>query len=43
MIDRNEVPLRLCLGCCPASEWHWLRWVLLAQPLLALLLYVWAN
>ena len=24
--------------CCPASEWHWFRWVLAAQPVLALVL-----
>ena len=28
--------------CCPPSEWHWFKWVLAAQPLLAVGLYIWA-
>ncbi len=29
-------------ACCPPSEWHWFRWVLAAQPVLGLGLYLWA-
>lgn len=31
-----------CIGCCPASEWWWFRWVLAAQPLLGAAVYLWA-
>ena len=27
-------------ACCPPSEWHWFRWVLLAQPVIAVALLV---
>lgn len=33
----------LCIGCCPASERWWFRWVLAAQPLIALLLYLYYH
>lgn len=29
-----------CTGCVPASEWHWFRWVLMAQPVLGVTLYL---
>jgi hypothetical protein len=32
-----------CIGCCPPSERWWFRWVLAAQPLIALLLYLYYH
>ena len=29
-----------CIGCCAPSERWWFRWVLPAQPVIALLLYL---
>ena len=29
-----------CIGCCAPSERWWFRWVLPAQPMIALLLYL---
>lgn len=29
-----------CLSCCPPSERWWFRWVLPAQPVIAVLLYL---
>jgi hypothetical protein len=31
-----------CFACCPQSEWWWFRWVLAAQPLVAIATYLWA-
>lgn len=31
-----------CVGCCAPSERWWFRWVLPAQPLIALLVYLYA-
>jgi hypothetical protein len=43
-IDSCSVSVgRSCFGCCPASEWWWFRWVLLAQPVFALTLYLLAR
>ncbi|MFN3388777.1 MAG: hypothetical protein ACK40O_07565 [Allosphingosinicella sp.] len=28
----------MCLACCPPSERHWFKWVLLAQPVIAVVL-----
>lgn len=33
----------LCIGCCPPSERWWFRWVLPAQPVIALLLYLYYH
>ena len=38
--DRKATAVSVvCLGCCPAAEWPWFRWVLASQPLLALALH----
>ena len=29
-----------CIGCCAPSERWWFRWVLPAQPVIALVLYL---
>ena len=42
MPRQKQERTQVCMTCCPASEWYWLRWVLLAQPLFALLIYLWA-
>lgn len=31
-----------CIGCCPPSQWWWFRWVLAAQPLIAVGAFLWA-
>ena len=28
----------MCFACCPPSERHWFKWVLLAQPVMAVAL-----
>ena len=33
----------ICFACCPPSERRWFKWVLLAQPVIALALLVLAR
>lgn len=33
----------ICFACCPPSERYWFKWVLLAQPVIALALLVLAR
>jgi hypothetical protein len=35
--------LAFCIGCCPPSERWWFRWVLAAQPVIALVLYLYHH
>ena len=41
-VIRREFEMIRCIGCCPASEWWWFRWALAAQPVIAVITYLWA-
>ncbi len=34
--------MMFCTGCCAQSEWWWFKWVLVAQPLIGVAVYLWA-
>ena len=36
----NRYGWLFCIGCCPPSERWWFRWVLPAQPVVWLLIYL---